>query len=51
MTRPITLADAPTFIEMQFPVSRLSKESYKERSAKNGRTPTGLGKRQGRHER
>ena len=24
------LADAPTFIEAQFPVSRLSKESYKE---------------------
>ena len=25
--------DAPTFIETQFPVSRLSKESYKERKA------------------
>ena len=42
------LADAPTFIETQFPVSRLSKESYKERSAKNGQTLTPLGKWWGR---
>ena len=27
--------DAPAFIETQFPVSKLSKESYKERSAKS----------------
>ena len=40
-------ADA-SFIETQFPVSRLSKESYKERSAKNGQTLTGLGKWWGR---
>ena len=37
-----------SFIETQFPVSRLSKESYKERSAKNGQTLTGLGKWWGR---
>ena len=36
------------FIETQFPVSRLSKESYKERSAKNGQTLTPLGKWWGR---
>ena len=42
------LADAPAFIETQFPVSRLSKESYKERSAKNGQTLTPLGKWWGR---
>ena len=29
-----------SFIETQFPVSRLSKESYKERDAKNGQTLT-----------
>ena len=39
---------SPTFIETQFPVSRLSKESYKERSAKNGQTLTPLGKWWGR---
>ena len=39
---------APSFIETQFPVSRLSKESYKERDAKNGQTLTGLGKWWGR---
>jgi hypothetical protein len=37
-----------TFIETQFPVSKLSKESYKERSAKNSQTLTGLGKWWGR---
>jgi adenine-specific DNA methylase len=36
------------FIEKQFPVSRLSKESYKERKANNGQTLTGLGKWWGR---
>ena len=35
--------DAPTFIETQFPVSRLSKESYKERKANYSQTLTGLG--------
>ena len=42
------LATAPSFIETQFPVSRLSKESYKERSAKNSQTLTPLGKWWGR---
>jgi putative DNA methylase len=37
-----------TFIETQFPVSKLSKESYKERSAKDSQTLTGLGKWWGR---
>ncbi len=42
------LADAPAFIEAQFPVSMLSKESYAERSAGQGQTLTGLGKWWGR---
>ena len=33
-----------SFIERQFPVSKVSKESYKERMANNGQTLTGLGK-------
>lgn len=37
-----------SFIEKQFPVSKLSKESYKERKANNGQTLTGLGKWWGR---
>ncbi len=37
-----------SFIEVQFPVSKLSKESFKERSAKNSQTLTGLGKWWGR---
>ncbi len=37
-----------SFIETQFPVSRLSKESYKERKANNTQTLTGLGKWWGR---
>ena len=37
-----------TFIERQFPVSKVSKESYKERKANNGQTLTGLGKWWGR---
>ncbi|CAN5217680.1 DUF1156 domain-containing protein [soil metagenome] len=37
-----------TFIESQFPVSRLSKESYKERKANRAQTLTGLGKWWGR---
>lgn len=36
------------FIEKQFPVSKVSKESYKERKANNGQTLTGLGKWWGR---
>jgi len=39
---------AKTFIETQFPVSKLSKESYKERKAVAGQTLTGLGKWWGR---
>jgi len=38
----------PSFIETQFPVSRLSKESYKERKANYSQTLTGLGKWWGR---
>lgn len=43
-------AKAPikSFIECQFPVSKVSKESYKERMANNGQTLTGLGKWWGR---
>ena len=37
-----------TFIETQFPISRLSAESYKERKANNGQTLTRLGKWWGR---
>ena len=37
-----------SFIESQFPVSKVSKESYKERKANNGQTLTGLGKWWGR---
>ena len=42
------LADAPSFIETQFPVAKISIESYKERKAGNGQTLTGLGKWWGR---
>ncbi len=38
----------PSFIEVQFPVSKVSKESYKERKAGAGQTLTGLGKWWGR---
>jgi len=38
----------PTFIETQFPIARLSAESYKERKAGAGQTLTGLGKWWGR---
>ncbi len=45
----IQSADADrSFIETQFPVSRLSKESYKERKANYSQTLTGLGKWWGR---
>ncbi len=37
-----------TFIETQFPIARLSAESYKERKAVAGQTLTGLGKWWGR---
>jgi putative DNA methylase len=37
-----------SFIETQFPISKLSKESYKERKAVAGQTLTGLGKWWGR---
>lgn len=37
-----------TFIETQFPIARLSAESYKERKAGAGQTLTGLGKWWGR---
>lgn len=36
------------FMETQFPVSKMSKESFKERSAKQSQTLTGLGKWWGR---
>ena len=38
----------PVFIETQFPIARLSAESYKERKAVSGQTLTGLGKWWGR---
>ncbi|MDD2401876.1 MAG: DUF1156 domain-containing protein [Clostridia bacterium] len=37
-----------SFIEVQFPVSKVSKESYKERKAGSSQTLTGLGKWWGR---
>ena len=37
-----------SFMEVQFPVSKISKESYKERKANVGQTITGLGKWWGR---
>src|SRR5215210_2916070 len=37
-----------SFIEVQFPVSKLSKESYNERKAVAGQTLTALGKWWGR---
>lgn len=41
-------ATTASFIERQFPVSKLSKESYKERKAVAGQTLTALGKWWGR---
>lgn len=38
----------PQFIETQFPIARLSAESFKERKAVSGQTLTGLGKWWGR---
>ena len=40
---PFSLRDAPSFIERQFPVGRLSAEAYKERKANLGQTLTALG--------
>ena len=40
---PFSLKDAPSFIERQFPVGRLSAEAYKERKANVGQTLTALG--------
>lgn len=37
-----------SFIETQFPVSKVSKESYKERKAVQSQTLTGIGKWWGR---
>ncbi len=37
-----------SFIEKQFPVSKISKESYKERKSSQGQTITGMGKWWGR---
>jgi adenine-specific DNA methylase len=42
------LAWAPCFIESQFPVAKVSMESYKERKANYSQTLTGLGKWWGR---
>jgi len=42
------LAWAPCFIEHQFPVAKVSMESYKERKANYSQTLTGLGKWWGR---
>ncbi len=44
----LPLAHARCFIETQFPVARLSAESYKERKANYSQTLTGLGKWWGR---
>lgn len=41
-------ADDLSFIEVQFPVSKISKESYSERKGAQGQTLTGLGKWWGR---
>jgi putative DNA methylase len=40
---PFFLKGAPSFIERQFPVGRLSAEAYKERKAGSGQTLTALG--------
>ncbi len=42
------MTNTRTFIETQFPIARLSAESYKERKANNGQTLTRLGKWWGR---
>jgi putative DNA methylase len=40
---PLALKDAPCFIELQFPVGRVSAEAYKERTAVQGQLLTTLG--------
>lgn len=45
---PRPSAFTKSFIEIQFPVSKISKESYKERKANYSQTLTGLGKWWGR---
>ena len=40
---PFSLKDAPSFIERQFPVGRLSAEAFKERKAVQSQTLTALG--------
>jgi putative DNA methylase len=40
---PVALKNAPSLIEAQFPVGRLSTEAYKERKAGAGQTLTALG--------
>jgi adenine-specific DNA methylase len=45
MASPTTTS---SFIETQFPISKLSKESYKERKGSQGQSLTGLGKWWGR---
>lgn len=47
-SHPILTSRAQAFIEAQFPVSKLSKESYKERKGAQGQVLTGLGKWWGR---
>ena len=42
------MTDHKSFIEVQFPVSKVSKESYKERKSGQSQTLTGLGKWWGR---
>lgn len=42
------MSEERSFIEVQFPVSKISKESYKERKAVQSQTLTGLGKWWGR---
>ena len=42
------MGEERSFIEVQFPVSKISKESYKERKANYSQTLTGLGKWWGR---
>lgn len=48
LLQPLTGPVLKSFIEVQFPVSKISKESYKERKAVGGQTLTGLGKWWGR---
>ena len=42
------MSEQLSFIEQQFPVSKISKESYKERKSSQGQTITGMGKWWGR---